>query len=87
MRSVLNITLCCGKRSSETYDEDTAYNLGQSSSILKAICRRMRRVKTGGFLWCPGVERALEVTVRDVRAQMDVLRRFDIPIQMKVALC
>jgi hypothetical protein len=45
----------------------------------------MRCVKTGGFLWCPGVERALEVAVGDARALMDVLSRFDVPIYMKVA--
>jgi|688.fasta_scaffold2512333_2 hypothetical protein len=41
----------------QSYDEDTAYNLRRSASILKAICRRIRRVRMGGFLWCPGVER------------------------------
>ncbi len=69
----------------ESFAEDTAYNLGRLASILQAICRRMRCMKTGGFLWCPGVERALEVAVGDARALMDVLRRFDVPNYMKVA--
>ncbi len=69
----------------ETFAEDTAYNLGRSTSILQAICRRMRRVRTGGFLWCPPVDRALEVAVGDAPALMDVLRRYDVPIYMKVA--
>jgi hypothetical protein len=68
----------------ESFVEDTAYNLGRSASILQAICRRMRCVRTGGFLWCPGVKRVLKV-VRDARALMDVLRRFDVPIYTKVA--
>jgi len=68
-----------------SFAEDTAYNLGRSASILQAICRRIRCVRTGGFLWCPGVERALEVAVGDARALMDVLSRFDVPIYMKVA--
>jgi hypothetical protein len=69
----------------ESFAEDTAYNLGQSASILQAIYQRMQCVRTVGFLWCPGDERALEVAIGDAHALMDVLRRFDVPIYMKVA--
>jgi hypothetical protein len=61
----------------QSCDQDTAYNLRWSASILKAICCRMRHVRAGGFLWCPGIEPAL--AVGDTRALMDILMRFDVP--------